>query len=82
MLYNIIIIFRVYPQSSPPFNSPEITKLQSCIPALQAFDPNVEAFKILDPDNTGHVDIDVLKRMLLQMPGIDAVRGLQILHAT
>lgn len=36
-------------------------------------DPNVEAFKILDPQGTGFVDIATFKKMLQQMPGVGRI---------
>lgn len=39
----------------------------------QDFDPAAEAFKVLDPSGSGFVDIDLMKGMLSQMPGIGEV---------
>ena len=41
----------------------------------QDSDPNAEAFRIIDPQGTGFVDMSVIKKLLLQMPGIDSVRN-------
>jgi len=40
---------------------------------VPSFDPNVEAFKILDPHGTGYVDAHVLRRLLQQLPGMEYV---------
>lgn len=39
-------------------------------------DANWEAFKIIDPHGTGYVEMNVLKRLLLHLPGVDVVRAL------
>uniref|UniRef100_A0A7R9VYC1 EF-hand domain-containing protein n=1 Tax=Chlamydomonas euryale TaxID=1486919 RepID=A0A7R9VYC1_9CHLO len=36
-------------------------------------DPNWEAFKIIDPHGTGYVEMNVLKRLLMQLPGVDMI---------
>ena len=38
-------------------------------------DANWEAFKIIDPHGTGYVEMNVLKRLLLHLPGVDMVRA-------
>merc|ERR1712118_513895 len=42
---------------------------------LQDFDPVAEAFKLVDPEGTGHVDMNTLKGFLAQTPGIGEVDG-------
>ncbi|GAQ85989.1 hypothetical protein KFL_002640100 [Klebsormidium nitens] len=37
---------------------------------LAAFDPIAEAFKVLDPRETGHADMDVLADLLAHLPGV------------
>ncbi|KAG1665278.1 hypothetical protein FOA52_015855 [Chlamydomonas sp. UWO 241] len=36
-------------------------------------DPNWEAFKIIDPNGTGYVEMSDLQKLLLQMPGVDGI---------
>lgn len=52
-----------------------ISTCSTCVtlPCVQQFDPNFEAFKIIDPHGTGYVDAQTLRRLLQQMPGIDYV---------
>mmetsp|Transcript_43673 Transcript_43673/g.111632 ORF Transcript_43673/g.111632 Transcript_43673/m.111632 type:complete len:160 (+) Transcript_43673:366-845(+) len=40
---------------------------------LQNFDPAAEAFKVLDPAGTGFADLDTMRAILSQMPGIGDV---------
>mmetsp|Transcript_22101 Transcript_22101/g.39454 ORF Transcript_22101/g.39454 Transcript_22101/m.39454 type:complete len:157 (-) Transcript_22101:502-972(-) len=40
---------------------------------LQNFDPAAEAFKVLDPSGSGYADLEMMKGMLAQMPGIGEV---------
>eukprot|EP00239_Pterosperma_sp_CCMP1384_P002576 CAMPEP_0197851604 /NCGR_PEP_ID=MMETSP1438-20131217/18440_1 /TAXON_ID=1461541 /ORGANISM="Pterosperma sp., Strain CCMP1384" /LENGTH=205 /DNA_ID=CAMNT_0043465263 /DNA_START=219 /DNA_END=836 /DNA_ORIENTATION=+ len=40
---------------------------------LQDFDPIAEAFKVLDPDSKGEMDMDILKQLLEKMPGIGEI---------
>ena len=42
-------------------------------PPEQDVDPNQEAFQIMDPHGTGYVEMNVLRRLLLQLPGVDQV---------
>ncbi len=41
----------------------------------ETLDANKEAFRIIDPYGTNFVEMNVLKRLLLQLPGVDSVRG-------
>ncbi|GAX72741.1 hypothetical protein CEUSTIGMA_g197.t1 [Chlamydomonas eustigma] len=38
---------------------------------MPEIDANKEAFRIIDPHGTGYVEMSVLKRLLLQLPGVD-----------
>ncbi|KAK3250350.1 hypothetical protein CYMTET_40264 [Cymbomonas tetramitiformis] len=40
---------------------------------LQDFDPVAEAFKVLDPESTGTLDMDILKTLLKEMPGVGEI---------
>lgn len=40
---------------------------------LQDFDPVAEAFKVLDPESTGTLDMEILKGLLKEMPGVGEI---------
>mmetsp|Transcript_17372 Transcript_17372/g.37505 ORF Transcript_17372/g.37505 Transcript_17372/m.37505 type:complete len:174 (+) Transcript_17372:193-714(+) len=46
------------------------------------YDPNVEAFRIIDPHGTGYVEMNVLRRLLSQIPGVDMIDegDMELLH--
>lgn len=42
-------------------------------PGSDFSDANWEAFRIIDPHGTGYVEMNVLKRLLLHLPGVDMI---------
>mmetsp|Transcript_35911 Transcript_35911/g.101718 ORF Transcript_35911/g.101718 Transcript_35911/m.101718 type:complete len:169 (-) Transcript_35911:315-821(-) len=45
---------------------------------LEDFDITAEAFKVLDPNGTGYVDLDLMKKLLAQMPEVGSVTDLDM----
>lgn len=52
---------------------PLLTNTVVVWPCAQNFDPAAEAFKVLDPAGTGFADLDTMRAILSQMPGIGDV---------